>query len=234
MDTRSEARVLALWEAGARRPTFTRALILAAQGAALTDVATLSVGRRDALLIALRRECFGSRMECVVDCPDCAAELELELSVDDVTATEAGADRGSVSVDGVDLEFRAATAGDLIAVSGRVDARQQLIERCLTAREPSLGALTASMYDAVSDGMSRLDPQAAACVQIDCAVCGYHWAAPFDIGDYLWSELRASASRTMREVYELATGYGWSESEVLAVSPIRRQHYLNYLEPTAP
>ena len=91
--------------------------------------------------------------------------------------------------------------------------------------------MTEGMLDAVSQGLAALDPQAAVGVEIDCAICAHHWAAPVDIAAFLWSELAACAIRTMRDVHELATAYGWSEAEVLSVSPLRRHHYLELVEP---
>jgi hypothetical protein len=231
MHSASEARVLALWEASAERPALTRTLLMAAAGGAQQgEVAELAIGQRDAHLLALRQQCFGSTFACVVDCPECGAELELELTADDVRAEPAVDDRGSVTAAGVDIEFRTITSRDLLAVTGLPDARAQLIQRCVTAARrggADVTTLTDPMLAAVSAGLSALDPQAGVCVEIDCAVCGHLWAAPFDVAEYLWSELNAQALRTLRDVHDLATIYGWSEADVLAVSATRRRYYLD-------
>jgi hypothetical protein len=235
MQSPSEARVLALWEAAAERPALPRALILAtAGGARQPEVADLGIGQRDAHLLAVREQCFGSAFSCVVDCPECGAELELELTVDDVRAEPAGQDRGSVTADDVDIAFRPITSRDLLGVAGLPDARRELIQRCVTSASrggADVTTLTDPMLDAVSAAMSALDPQAGLSVEIDCAVCGHRWAAPFDVAEYLWSELNAQAVRILREVHDLATIYGWSEADVLAVSPTRRRRYLEMAAP---
>jgi hypothetical protein len=61
---------------------------------------------------------------------------------------------------------------------------------------------------------------------MDCPTCGHGWSAAFDIADFFWRELKGRAKRLLDEVQELAVHYGWSEAEVLTMSPVRRRHYL--------
>lgn len=235
MKSPPEAQLLALWDAAVEHPTLPRALILAAAGGAQrSEVAELSIGKRDAYLLALRQACFGSTFACVVDCPECAAELELELTTNDVRAEPAAQDCGSVRVDDCDIEFRAITSRDLLAVAGTPDARRQLIQWCVTSArrgDADVTTLSDPMLDAISAAMAALDPQADVRVEIDCAMCGHSWVAPFDVAEYLWSELNARAVRILHEVHNLATIYGWSEADVLAVSPTRRRYYLEMAAP---
>ena len=228
-----ETRVLALWEAAAECLPLVRPLTLAAAGGASdAEVADVSIGRRDAYLLTLRQECFGSTFDCVANCPDCGTELEMELSAADLTVDGGDRDRATVTVDGTDIEFRPITSRDLLAVAGRPAARRGLIHRCIVAGGPEdAGALSEPALDQISAAMAALDPQAGICVEIDCLVCDHRWAAPFDIGTYLWSELNVHALRILHDVHELASLYGWSEAEVLAVSPARRRRYLEMATP---
>jgi hypothetical protein len=228
-----EARVLALWEAAAECAPLLRTLTLAAAGGAPhSDVADLSIGHRDAYLLALRQECFGPTFACVVNCPECGAELEMELTAADLAVRGGDRDCATVTVDGADIEFRAVTSRDLLAVADRPAARRELIHRCITSAQPGdADSLSEPTLEALSAAMSALDPQADVDVEIDCAVCDHHWSAPFDIAGYLWSELHAHALRILRDVHELASLYGWSESDVLAVSPTRRRRYLEMATP---
>jgi hypothetical protein len=63
-------------------------------------------------------------------------------------------------------------------------------------------------------------------VAISCDACGESWTRVLDVDDYLWCELDAWAARTLQDIHLLATAYGWSEAQVLAVSPRRRRRYL--------
>jgi hypothetical protein len=233
MPGKSETRVLALWEAAAECLPLVRPLTLAAAGCPPhTDLADVSIGRRDAYLLTLRQQCFGSIFDCVVNCPGCGTELEMELSTADLIVDGGDRDRATVTVDGTDVEFRPITSRDLLAVAGRPAARRELIHRCIVAGGPcDADALSESALDQISAAMAALDPQADVCVEIDCVVCDHRWAAPFDIGTYLWSELDVHALRILHDVHDLASLYGWSEAEVLAVSPARRRRYLEMATP---
>jgi len=48
----------------------------------------------------------------------------------------------------------------------------------------------------------------------------------FDIARYLWSEVHAWALRFLREVDLIARTYHWREEDILALTPTRRQAYL--------
>lgn len=228
-----EARLLTIWETAVDRPSLPRALALAtAGGASAADVVDLSIGRRDEYIWALRQDCFGESLASVVDCPSCGEELELELVSSQVRVGPPASDSGCVPAEGIEIDFRLITSRDLIAVAGLPDARREVITRCVTSVSPKdSAALPDSALGAVSAAMAALDPQAGASVDLDCAVCTRRWSAPFDIASYLWSELNVHAVRVLREVHSLATAYGWTEPEVLAVSPARRRRYLEMAEP---
>ncbi|MFE0022448.1 hypothetical protein [Amycolatopsis sp. NPDC059021] len=237
MTALTEAGLLAVWEAGLGKGPVRRALALAtAGGADPASVADLSVGRREEFVLALRETCFGTVLPCAVDCPECAGELELELTVDDVRAGEP--EQGTtVSADGFEVEFRPVTSRDLLAVPARApDARRRLLGRCVVTAtahgETKTGdELPDTVLDALSGALAACDPQADLALELDCASCGHEWRAPFDITAYLWGEMDTYARRLLYDVHVLASGYGWSEREVLAVSPARRRFYLEQVTP---
>ena len=74
--------------------------------------------------------------------------------------------------------------------------------------------------------MSARDPQAEVLLDLTCPACGASWQTVFDIAAYFWAELTAEAKRLLREVDALARAYGWREVDILALSPGRRQAYL--------
>ena len=74
--------------------------------------------------------------------------------------------------------------------------------------------------------MAETDPQADVQLALACPACGHTWQATFDIVSFFWSEINAWAYHTLREVHGLALAYGWTETDILALSPQRRQLYL--------
>ncbi|MGH3796780.1 MAG: hypothetical protein ACRDSP_18035 [Pseudonocardiaceae bacterium] len=228
----TETGLLATWEAGLGQGPTQRALILAAAGGAEpSSVADLSIGRRAEFMLALRESCFGTTFPCAVTCPACGEELELELTIDDVRAA-APQDGTRITSGDLDVEFRLLTSRDLLAVQPAApDARRRLLHRCvLTAEQRGqqvpVGELPDEVLDALTTALSTRDPQADVLLALDCAVCGQQWSSPFDIAAYLWTELGTYVRRLLHDVHALASVYGWSEDEVLAVSPARRQCYL--------
>jgi hypothetical protein len=228
----TEAGLLATWEAGLGQNRVRRALTLAAAGGAEpASVADLSVGRREAFVLALRERWFGTALACAVTCPACAEQLELELTTDDVRA-DPSAEPERTTVDGTEVEFRLVTSRDLLAVRPELpDARRTLLRRCVLSatsqgRRVPATALPDQVLEVMAAALSTLDPQADVLLELDCVSCGHAWRARFDVAAYLWEEMDAYARRLLHEVHALASAYGWSEDEVLAVSPVRRRWYL--------
>ena len=68
----SASELLDLWERGASRSPIGRALEMLAAAAPEIDAPHLvSIGRRDALLLALRERTFGSAIQAITSCGNC-------------------------------------------------------------------------------------------------------------------------------------------------------------------
>jgi hypothetical protein len=77
--------------------------------------------------------------------------------------------------------------------------------------------------------MAEIDPQSDMQIALTCPACSQQWSAPFDIVSYLWIEINAWAVRLLHDIHRLATAYGWREADILALSPMRRQFYLELI-----
>jgi hypothetical protein len=227
----SATELLDAWERGlAQRPPERALTLLAAASTAGAAEAlpALSVGRRDAALLALRERLFGPRLVSLADCPSCGERLELEFDVDEIRAPEPDdAETLSVFDDGREVRFRLPQSGDLVALAecGDVDdARALLLRRCLFDQTPD--ELPAEVIDAVIARMAAADPQADVQLDLACPACGHRWLAVFDVVTFLWSEIHTWAHRTLQDVHRLAKAYGWREPDILALTPWRRQVYL--------
>ena len=235
----SSSELLSVWERGWAQSPGQQALTLLAS--ACPDVPAdalgrLSVGRRDALLLTLRERLFGSLLVGLAVCQNCGQRLELTFGAGEIRATQAEepAETLSLNADGYRVEFRLPNSHDLVAVSDCPDgpsARGLLLDRCLL-RASRNGELTvpdqlpASLVQAVTQRMAAADPQADVSLALACPHCRHQWQAAFDIVSFLWSEINAWAQRILREVHVLASAYGWREADILALSPTRRQLYL--------
>jgi len=141
----------------------------------------------------------------------------------------------SLTVDGYEVQFRLPNSQDLVAVAESGDAaagRRLLLESCLLAarlgdEDKSAGELPTDLVESLTARMAQADPQANVWLNLACPSCGHRWQAPFDIASFLWRELNFWAERTLQQVHSLALAYGWTEADILALSPWRRQYYLN-------
>ncbi|GAU64952.1 hypothetical protein SSP35_01_02890 [Streptomyces sp. NBRC 110611] len=77
-----------------------------------------------------------------------------------------------------------------------------------------------------AEAAEEADPAAELALNIACPECGAATPAELDIAAYLWTELDAWARDVLLDVHLLASAYGWSEPEILALSPLRRRYYL--------
>jgi hypothetical protein len=226
----SQHEVLSVSEAALGRPAAERALRLL-HAAEEPDAAILPIGARDALLVELRERLFGSTLTAYVNCPECGQEQEFDVPASALrTAPSPPIATLSVTCDGVQIRFRLPDSTDLLAISGEptVDsAKRVLLERCVI--EPGPPELPEAAIDVVSSAMAEADPAADSVIALECAACKRPWSETFDIASFLLAEVNAWASRTLREVHQLAAAYGWSESECLSVSPWRRSRYLELI-----
>jgi hypothetical protein len=77
--------------------------------------------------------------------------------------------------------------------------------------------------------MARADPRAEIQIELSCPACQNRRSIIFDVLSYLWSEIDDWARRLVMEVHTLASAYGWSESDIMAMSARRRHLYLQVL-----
>jgi hypothetical protein len=243
------AELLRVWEQVHLSGPIQRGLAMLA--AALPDwpadrLASLSIGRRDALLLRLREQTFGSQLACLVNCPDCGEALELALPVASLLLPETSTvpDAYHTRSDGWQIDFRLPNSLDLLEITAQVhqgnDAahlRNALLERCLLAVTASDRVLDRPLADQlppeittqVLHEMEDADPQAMIHFPLTCPACQAVWEARFDVVSFLWVEVQAHARRLLQEVHLLALAYGWSEVDILAMSAQRRQIYLEML-----
>jgi hypothetical protein len=229
--------MLAAWERGQQQGPVERGLTLLALASPDHEhgaLEVLSIGERDRRLIALREALFGQRMTGLVTCERCGGRAELEFDARDLRAAEPAGDAALVlSADGYDLQLRLPDSRDLLAVAVADAARAPsvLLERCLVyARRGGETAAAADLpnhlVDAAGRRLADADPQADVRFSVTCPACSHAWSAPFDVVSYLWTELDAWAEHLLADVHVLASAYGWSETDILALSPARRQSYL--------
>jgi len=242
MQIPSTQHLLSAWEAGRAEPhPVQRALTLL--GVAFPDVsqatlAELSIGERDAYLLAVRESMFGSCMNALVVCPQCGERLELQVRAADLqVAQPTTSETLSLQTNEYEIVFRLPNSADLEAIKSVSDinsAKQAILQRVITyatrqGKAIAVASLPHTVVVALEREMAAADPQGEVLLDLSCQKCENRWQALFDVVSFLWSELDAWAIRLLREVHSLARAYGWREADILAMSPLRRQCYLEML-----
>jgi hypothetical protein len=237
MRSLSASELLEVWERGLGQPPVERALILlSACGTEPGEsLPALSIGERDARLTALYERLFGEKLHSFAECPQCAERLEYSVSTRELAAAPAGAGGDLDLVCGeLALRLRLPNSLDLRAVrecSDVATARRKLAERCVLEavrngdRVPA-DALQDPIVEQIALRLSEADPRAEALIDLTCSACRHRWQVVLDIERFLWSKIGVLAKRLLREVHILAQAYGWREADILSLSAVRRQFYL--------
>lgn len=238
------ARMLDIWEQGLHQPWLQRSLILLAAACPEMepeDLLNLSIGRRDQRLLLLRERLFGSWLINTAICPQCSERVEWENRIMDFSLSssqsESIPDEFDVTIEKYHLRLRLPNSLDLARVIHDDDtekARKQLLTRCIlkaeyTDAECAVDQLPDHILQEIDHRLETLDPQAEIRIHLQCPECSHSWDAIFDITSFLWDELNNWAERTLLMIHRLAGGYGWTEKDILSLSPLRRQIYLGML-----
>ncbi len=236
----SETDVLDLTDRELDRPGAAARALLALACPDLDDTALdeQSLGRRDRLLIRLREATFGTRLELTAGCPRCGDILELELDTRDLVVADpsprAAARLRRIDIGGRRLRLRALNGADVAAALQTPTwdaARDLILRRCCWDRDTDLPVAPESFAEdqkaAIARRLERLDPQADLTLDVVCFGCGENWRPLLDIAEVFWREIRARAGLIIADVHDLARAFHWTEAEILALSPRRRQTYLS-------
>jgi hypothetical protein len=227
--TLSSTELVAVWERGQSLHPVDRGLLVL--GAALPEVPYASladwpVGRRNRALAEWLCTSFGPRLEGWTTCKQCGEKLELEADARALLETEPTDPAARVEVAG--QAFRLPTSRDLALVAREDDSHDavtRLLEACRVDHGDML-ALSQEEVDKLGEQLALADPLAETRLTLSCPECGAEWEETLDVTAFAWAEVESRAKRLLLEVHLLASAYGWSEADILAVSEPRRAFYL--------
>jgi hypothetical protein len=222
-----ERQILALWERGVGMSRWDREdALLAAEGAA-----PQALGQRNAMLLRLRGALFERAWPLISRCPACGADCEFAVDslalAEQLSALAVPGRRAVVDCAGRPVELRAPTAADLRAVSvlPETSTARALLARCIEGDAPADDFDDQTLVE-LGGHLEQLDPGALVSFALHCPACSHDWSSDINVADALWSEVQRAAERSLLEIDALARAYGWTEDEVLRLSPARRAAYL--------
>jgi hypothetical protein len=221
------ARLIDAWEAAQSQHRIDRALTLAGCFTDLNraELASLSLGELDAILVDIRRRVAGDLASGVAACESCGEPNEFTLNLATLPRPTPPPE-GLIALVAKDRTIRArrATSYDLAAAAGEPDEDQavRLIARRCLIDDDDVGD---EVLGAFERDMEAREGPAALELSFVCCACGAAGRAPFDVFAFLWAEISRRAQALIEEVETLAFAYGWSEMDILAMPDRRRALY---------
>ena len=240
----TSAELIEAWERGAAQQWVDRGLALLAVAypeKTFIQLQALTIAERDRLLLDLHRGLFGPSVACYAECPECQTQLEFAVNVENLLGGATYSAKSSAYefvLKGLLVRFCAPDSEDLAALRACADvasASRTLLERCVLeatrGNQPvAVTELPADVVEEISSTLAQSESHADISMVLECVSCAHRWELAFDIVSFLWAEISARAKRFLGEVHTLAWAYGWREADILAMSPARRQFYLDRVE----
>jgi hypothetical protein len=241
MQTLSPQQLLRVWEVGQFQTLPQRAMTLLAACKSLDspeELVAMPIGHRDALLLSLREMLFGTRFTGMSRCPDCHGKIEVDFDSSEIKMQSEPTNKSfGVTVGEYQLTCRLPNTSDLFRAMDQRDpaaVRNELLMLCIEVAKyqtltTAISDLPHDVLEQVAIELGRQDPQADISLALVCPDCRHGWETIFDIVAFVWHELSVEAARLLRDIHEIAAAYSWREADILALSPARRQMYLEIL-----
>jgi hypothetical protein len=164
-------------------------------------------------------------------CAVCREVFEFDLSWRDLPGSLAAAGRVRVPLDGGrSVTVRRPTGDDLRrwregGQVSRTAAVRTMLESLVVAGEVALADEAL-----VSAALAAADPLVDFTVSCACPACDAPNEVVVDLERLALSRLAAQQTQLLHDVHRLASRYGWTESDVLAMPPARRTRYLSFID----
>jgi|SRR6185437_7195347 len=234
MRSLTNSDLITLWERGSGMHPLDRGLLVlnTAFPDSRVQVADWILGQRNQALLELHCSLFGARLQAWAVCESCGEKMEFTLNARGfLQQSNAAGEDATVEFNG--QTFRLPTSRDLAAASRQADVEQaamKLIELCSRnaggSHRSNVKQWTSEDLEQVGDKMALADPLAEIRLAIACPACESESVETVDVTSFLWAKIEGCAKRLLWEVHTIASAYGWTESEVLALGPTRRARYV--------
>ena len=196
-----------------------------------------TVGRRIAALVQLvavteQSTTFTVALRC--DRPECDATLEFPIPLEAIQEAAGEAARIPIALpDGNELVVRPALGSDQRSwrrrrYASREEAVAAMLDSLLI--EGRVAASDRDAVDAIARTLAERDPLVAFTISYACPTCGVSRDRPIDLERVALERLARLQAGLIEDVHALATRYGWTESEVLAIPPRRRARYRTLID----
>jgi hypothetical protein len=190
------------------------------------------VGMRTAALLHLVgiTDASARELEFSARC-NCGGQFEFALPLATLLdSPQAGACIEAPLEGGRRVKLRRPTGGDLrqwreMQPGSRDQATRTMLDCLLIEGKPR-----AEDVPQLARALAERDPLVALSVLCPCPACGAGNEVPIDLEAVALARLERRRRALLREIHALASHYGWSEAEILALPSERRTQYLALIE----
>jgi hypothetical protein len=163
--------------------------------------------------------------------PTCAERFEFELPMAMLHDCVPNSETVQVLLNGGrPVSLRRPIGRDLHEWNGlKLQTRQAAIDAMLKSLVVE-GQATPDDEPVLTEALSDLDPLVAFTVSCACPACKLTTEVRVDLEEIVLARLRKKQRALLHEIHTLASHYGWTEAEALAIPPHRRAHYLAMIE----
>lgn len=196
----------------------------------------LSIGKRLECLLGLAAGGPEAVLSFPFKCGGCGEEIELELTIGEISARQHEADlieTVEVEIKGESTAFRKPSGRDQENWAGMVfrDEREAARAMICTLTVTPVGweALDADDLDRIDEAMDEADPLINFRCHVACGECGEQSEFLIDLCDTALGMLSRLQQQLIVTVHKLASHYHWSEKDVFAVPHWRRIEYLDLI-----
>jgi hypothetical protein len=218
-------------------PQLVTCILQACTGDDPEKLSALSVGRRIELLLRILavegEPPLWIELRCLNEV--CGESIEVDLAPVELIAIAGRASTELLTLkagDGQTLHIRRPTGRDQLRWQAFEPTAEGEGLRLLVGdliAEPGV-ELDDALVAQVDTLLAETDPLACFELSIACPFCREVRAYELDLARLALERFRALQTRLVDEIHALASGYNWSEAEILAVPPARRALYLARLE----
>ena len=188
------------------------------------DAFKLTASDRDALFAALQRHFWDDRIVATLTCTACSRPFDLSFELSAVqrhlasTPTRWTSDGQGRVTDRDRRSFVVPEAGEELAAAAL--GRESAVPALLAASEASSDDL-----ELASVALDAAAPFLDLDLDAECAECGHHQRAHFDLQSYLLQRMLNEREGLLGEVHVLAAVYGWSLDDILTLPRTTRRSF---------
>ncbi|NJK65313.1 MAG: hypothetical protein HC941_01155 [Microcoleus sp. SU_5_3] len=203
----------------------------------------LEIGKRIEYLLTLAALSNSSKINVNLRCSnlECQRQMEITIPLVEITRLQQQSENQEteIAIATEKLLLRKPTGNDQRLwlkqqFSDESSATIAMVQSLLVSEQRSTFQQVDSQeqhwIETLNQVMEELDPLVNFNLQVNCPYCGSENLQDFDLGAWALQQLYGVQQQLMVTIHRLASHYHWSESEILAIPPGRRSHYLALID----